>query len=116
MKPDLFKNNRVKDTILDFLGNEYDLGDPDPDPEINDTNKMELLQMSYNNKFFVFQNRELDKMYVYELVERKPKQTNESFIKKLSSKQIKVIGEKRFQFVMRQQIQFENSEIFLHMI
>lgn len=125
MKPDLFKNNRATEPILDFLGNEYDTGERDPEPPLDDFNKMELLQMSFNNKFYIFQNRLLGKMFVYELVERrakpKPSESSEPFSRRqggqmLRKKVYKTFGKKRMQFVMRYQVQFEASEMFQHMI
>ena len=47
-------NAREREPILDFLGNPYDAGERDAEPEIDDSNRMELIQISQNNRLYLF--------------------------------------------------------------
>lgn len=60
---------RATDSILDFNGNVYEHKEEKKDC----FHKMSLVQMSQNNQYFIFQNRELNKMFIYELIEMKTK-------------------------------------------
>ena len=59
----------MKNPILDFLGNEYEFKPPLPPVPLSYNNRMELLNMSYNNKFFLFYNRITETLCVYEIQE-----------------------------------------------
>jgi hypothetical protein len=61
------KIKRKRDQILDFFGQPYVYGEKDPPPALSQSNKMEFLQVSYNNKFFLFLDRVLQKIMVYKL-------------------------------------------------
>jgi len=55
------------DPILDFMGLPYEFK---PEPEklmVDESNKREILNMSYNNRWFFFYNRITEKFCVYEL-------------------------------------------------
>jgi hypothetical protein len=57
-----------RDPIFDFIGMPFDLADEDDDQkQITEINKMQLLQMSYDNTKFLFYNRMIGKIFVYEL-------------------------------------------------
>jgi hypothetical protein len=62
------KIRRGKDPILDYYGNPYQFKKPDPPPPLSEMNKMELLNMSTNNRWFLFVNRMSLQLIVYELV------------------------------------------------
>lgn len=63
------KIKRKRDQILDFFGNPYVIPARDPPPPLSESNKMEFLQVSFNNKFFLFLDRILQKILVYKLCE-----------------------------------------------
>ena len=58
---------RIKNPILDFLGKPFDFRPTVPPVPLSENNKMELIQFSYNNKFFLFLNRLNHKLLIYEL-------------------------------------------------
>ena len=69
--PNFMSKRKGKEPILDFLGNPFDIKQKEPAPPLSDNNKMELLQMSYNNRYYLFLNRMTCQLLVYELVEKK---------------------------------------------
>lgn len=73
------KLRRRNDPICDFYGNSYDFKDADPPPPLSDANKMELLNMSNNNKWFLFFNRMTLDLSVFELREKTEFCENHSF-------------------------------------
>ena len=66
---DKLKRRRMKCPILDFLGNEYEFRPPQAPVPLSFNNRMELLNMSFNNKFFLFYNRMEETICVYEIQE-----------------------------------------------
>ena len=67
---DILRVRRRADPILDFYGHPYEFQTPDPPPPLSDMNKMELLNMSRNNRWFLFFNRKTLGLLVYELKEK----------------------------------------------
>lgn len=61
------KIKRKRDQILDFFGKPYEYCEKDPPPALSQSNKMEFLQVSFNNKYFLFLDRILQKIMVYKL-------------------------------------------------
>ena len=53
--------------IIDFRGNIYVKKQEKPEPPLSVINKMELMQFSFNNRFYIFFDRILEKLLVYEL-------------------------------------------------
>jgi hypothetical protein len=62
------KERRKNDPILDFEGQEYQFADPPKREALSESNKLEILNMSYSNRYFLFYNRMLEKMLIYEFV------------------------------------------------
>ena len=54
------------------MGNPYDFGEKEPEPEIDDSNKMELMQMSFNNHYFLFLDKIKKRFMLYEVVPLRP--------------------------------------------
>lgn len=48
---------RKNDPILDFEGNEYKFAPTPKTIPLSESNKMEVLNMSYNNRWWLFYNR-----------------------------------------------------------
>ena len=65
---------------------------------MNDVNKMQMFQMSINTKYFLFHNRIMARIFVYELL---MEQRN---------------NEKKFGFVLRYELQISKSFLFQHML
>ena len=63
-------STREREPILDFLGNPFDYGAIEPEPEIDESNMIELMQMSRNNQFFLFIDRSEKRFLLYELKPR----------------------------------------------
>ena len=55
------------DPILDFQGKEYEFKEPEGRVPLDESTKLEVLNMSYNNKWFLFYNRNRERLCVYEL-------------------------------------------------
>ena len=53
--------------IIDFKGNVYIEKKEIQEPPLSVINKMELIQFSFNNRFYIFYDRILEKLLVYEL-------------------------------------------------
>ena len=63
------RERRKQDPINDFDGNEYQFA-PEPKPvPLSDSNKLEIMNMSYNNKWWLFYNRIKEQLYLYKCVE-----------------------------------------------
>ena len=60
---------RGKEPILDFHGDPYKFKLKQEVEEISHINKFDLLQVSNDNRFFLFMNRISEKLFVYELCE-----------------------------------------------
>ena len=67
-------------------------------------NKMELLQMSYDNQMWLFFNHLTERMYVYELKEI-------SYTQRLAYQQ--TVERKEYRFVMKYEVQLAESEQFV---
>jgi hypothetical protein len=61
------KQRRALDPILDFMGKPYVFKPEIPQPICDESNKREILNMSYDNKWYLFYNRMTEKFYIYEL-------------------------------------------------
>lgn len=61
------REKRNKQPVLDFKGNIYHYRDTVQQPPITNLNKMSLLQLSYDNKLYLFHDRMVNKLLVYEL-------------------------------------------------
>ena len=53
--------------MLDFKGNPREMEEEPKEIHLSIKNKMELIQFSYNNRFFIFFDKILEKLIVYEL-------------------------------------------------
>ena len=60
---------RGNDPILDFMGKPYVFNPAKPHPICDESNKREILNFSYNNKWYLFYNRMTEKFYIYYLEE-----------------------------------------------
>jgi len=60
-------NKKKQREIIDFRGNVYVQKQEKPEPPLSVINKMELIQFSFNNRFYIFYDRILEKLLVYEL-------------------------------------------------
>ena len=76
---DRLKHRRRHDPVLDFYGNPYTFRAPDPPPAVSEANRMELLNMSRNNRWFLFFNRASLILSVYELCAKPRDENAESF-------------------------------------
>jgi hypothetical protein len=65
---DKLKERRKNDPILNFEGNEYVYAKPPSQPPLSESNKRDILNMSYNNRWWLFYNRMLEQMLIYEFV------------------------------------------------
>lgn len=103
---DKLKRRRIKQPILDFLGNEYEFKPPQPPVPLSFNNRMELLNMSYNNRFFLFYNRMDETLCVYEIQET------------MVVDQMQMFGDapppmkKIYQFVLMYNLNIDKSHIF----
>lgn len=64
---DKLKKRRAHDAILDFMGKPYVFKPEEPPNTCDESNKREILNMSYNNKWYLFYNRMTENFYIYEL-------------------------------------------------
>lgn len=103
---DKLKRRRIKSPILDFLGNEYEFKPPQPSVPLTFNNRMELLNMSFNNKFFLFYNRMAETVCVYEIQEATVLDQTQMFGDAPPPK--KVI----YQFVLKYNLNIDKSHIF----
>jgi len=103
----LLERRRAKNPILDFSGNRYQFETPSPPPALSDSNKMELLNFSQNNMFYLFLNRMSEQLCVYELCEVMMAR-DESFMSQNVSKKV------GYQFVLRSILDYDNSQLFQH--
>jgi len=62
--------------VLDFKGNVYVVSREAYKPRLSELNKMTLLQFSYDNQYFLFHDRMVDKLIVYELKDVNAQQNN----------------------------------------
>jgi len=108
---DFAAKRKGKEPILDFLSNPYHIKAKDPPVPLSENNKMELLQMSYNNRYYLFLNRMTCQLLVYELVEKKSSSPEtESWsneIQQLASPQ-----KSSFSFECVYDLGFENAGLF----
>jgi hypothetical protein len=81
---DLLRVRRRADPILDFNGHPYEFQIPDPPPPLGDMNKMELLNMSRNNRWFLFFNRKTLGLLVFELKEMPKGELDDSFVQNVN--------------------------------
>lgn len=113
--PDFASRRKGKEPILDFFGNPYQVKPKEPPVPLSENNKMELLQMSYNNRYCLFLNRMTCQLLVYELVERKSSSPEiESWsneIQQLASPQ-----KSSFYFECVYDLCFENAGLFQHIM
>ena len=102
----------AKEPIFDFQGNPWKFKEKEKPPPLAESNKMELLQMSYDNKYFLFYNRMLDKILVYELkeVERSVEQMLD-----LSQTGNANPSPTCYKFVLYYDIQIEYSQLATHL-
>jgi hypothetical protein len=47
------------------MGKPYEFKEEPPRTTVDEANKLEILNMSFSNKWFIFYNRKTEKMYVY---------------------------------------------------
>lgn len=113
--PDFASRRKGKEPILDFLSNPYNVKPREPPVALSENNKMELLQMSYNNRYLLFLNRMTCQLLVYHLVEKKSSSPEiESWsneIQQLASPQ-----KSSFTFECVYDLCFENAGLFQHIM
>jgi hypothetical protein len=113
--PDFASRRKGKEPILDFLSNPYNVKPREPPVALSENNKMELLQMSYNNRYLLFLNRMTCQLLVYHLVEKKSSSPEiESWsneIQQLASPQ-----KSSFTFECVYDLGFENAGLFQHIM
>jgi hypothetical protein len=108
------ERRRGKNPVLDFSGHKYEFkidGAPVP---LGQNNKMELLNMSYNNKWFLFYNRMSETLCLYEMCEISVLiNADESFFdfKEIPQQKVKT----SYQFVLRNLINYDKSPLFQHL-
>ena len=54
---------------MDFSGHRYEFMPAEPPVPLSENNKMELLNMSYSNRWFLFYNRMAETLCLYEMSE-----------------------------------------------
>lgn len=115
------------------MGNPYDFGEKEPEPEVDDSNKMELMQMSYNNHYFLFLDKIKKRFMLYEVVPLQPSADQSKLDGKqrisdfagaaFSGPQQNLTEEQKapskhrwkLQFTLKYTIQQDDSEMFQHM-
>ena len=65
---DKLMRRRKDDAILDFEGKPFQFKPIAGSPALNSANKLEIMNMSYNNRWYLFYNRMEEQFFVYELV------------------------------------------------
>lgn len=98
------QRRRIKNPILDFLGNQYEFVPSKPPASLSFSNRMELLNFSYNNRFFLFYNRMAETICVYEIQETvvsEPKDAQTPGLKKVV-----------YQFVLKYNLNIDKSHLF----
>lgn len=66
---DKLVKRRGIDPILDFMGKRYEYKPEAAATICDESNKREILNMDFENNWFLFYNRMTEKFYVYELKE-----------------------------------------------
>jgi len=61
-----FNKNKPRESV-NFKGEVHFIQEEPKDPPLSIRNKMELIQFSYNNRFFLFFDLILERFFVYEL-------------------------------------------------
>ena len=62
------KERRKNDPILDFDNNEYKFAPAPKKIPLTESTKMEVLNMSYSNNWWLFYNRIMEQFYIYKFV------------------------------------------------
>lgn len=107
------ERRKGKNQILDFSGHKYVFKPSEPPVPLSQNNKMELLNMSYNNKYFLFYNRMSETLCLYEMCEISVAMNEqESFFdfKEIPQQRMKTY----YQFVLKHIINYDKSPLFQH--
>ena len=98
------ERRRAKNPILDFEGHKYSFPPVVKPPPLSNNNKMELLNFSQDNTFYLFFNRMNLQLCIYEMCE-----VTVGYDEMASS------GRKlSYQFVLRHVLQYDRSALFQH--
>lgn len=111
---ELLQARRIKDPILDFLGNPYQFQSPDDPVPLSNNNKMEMMNMSQNNRWFLFYNRMMEQLFMYELVMQEDQiHVEDSFTDYDNYNTFKI--KPTYIFKMRYVLDFDRTHMFQHM-
>lgn len=111
---DLLRVRRRSDPVLDYYGRPYEFQIPGPPPPLSDMNKMELLNMSRNNRWFLFFNRKTLGLLVYELKGKAKGGLDDSFLQndKLMNGTSGGKSPPTYEFLLVYQIDYDRTSMF----
>ena len=108
LKNDILTKKKKQRQMMDFCGNFYLEIPEKPEPPLSVINKMELLQFSFNNRFFLFFDRIIEKLLVYELCKLVEPEDSSFF-------NFQEFTSEGYEFVLKYELRMESSYIFKYL-